>query len=90
MSTGIRARDARANDRRATSYVATEQPPAGQLPRNAGGPLDLGWVRSIRINRSAVERRAATIPTRRSIKTNWQAGWLLRAVTLMDLTTYNY
>jgi deoxyribose-phosphate aldolase len=50
-------------------------------------PLDLGWVREIRINRSAVERRAATIPTRRSVKGAWQAGWLLRAITLMDLTT---
>jgi deoxyribose-phosphate aldolase len=50
-------------------------------------PLDLGWVRELRINRSAVERRAATIPARRSIKTAWQAGWLLRAITLMDLTT---
>jgi deoxyribose-phosphate aldolase len=50
-------------------------------------PLDLGWVRDVRINRSAVERRAATIPTRRSVKTAWQAGWLLRAITLMDLTT---
>ncbi len=50
-------------------------------------PLDLGWIREIRINRSAVERRAATIPTRRSIKKEWQAGWLLRAITLMDLTT---
>src|ERR1041385_8822288 len=58
-----------------------------ELPRNPGMPLDLGWVRDIRINRSAVERRAATIPTRRSIKTTWQAGWLLRAITLMDLTT---
>jgi deoxyribose-phosphate aldolase len=61
--------------------------PADELPRNPGMPLDLGWVRDIRINRSAVERRAATIPTRRSIKTAWQAGWLLRAITLMDLTT---
>jgi deoxyribose-phosphate aldolase len=56
-------------------------------PRNAGMPLDLAWVKSIRVNRSAVERRAATIPTRRSVKTAWQAGWLLRAITLMDLTT---
>jgi deoxyribose-phosphate aldolase len=55
--------------------------------RNPGIPLDLGWVREIRVNRSAVERRAATIPTRRSVKTAWQAGWLLRAITLMDLTT---
>jgi deoxyribose-phosphate aldolase len=50
-------------------------------------PLDLGWIREIRVNRSAVERRAATIPTRRSIKMDWQAGWLLKAITLMDLTT---
>lgn len=60
---------------------------APPLPRPQATPLDLAWVRSIRINRSAVERRAATIPTRRSVKTAWQAGWLLRAVTLMDLTT---
>ena len=62
-------------------------PPVGRLPRNPGMPLDLSWVRDTRVNRSAVERRAATIPTRRSIKTAWQAGWLLRAITLMDLTT---
>ena len=61
--------------------------PPGLLPRNPGMPLDLGWVRDARVNRSAVERRAATIPTRRSIKTAWQAGWLLRAITLIDLTT---
>ena len=58
-----------------------------EVARNPGMPLDLGWIREIRINRSAVERRAATIPTRRSIKMAWQAGWLLRAITLMDLTT---
>ncbi len=67
--------------------VPTSLPPDGAFPRNPGIPLDLGWVREIRINRSAVERRAATIGTRRSVKTAWQAGWLLRAVTLMDLTT---
>ncbi|NOT07872.1 MAG: deoxyribose-phosphate aldolase [Gemmatimonadales bacterium] len=61
--------------------------PHAELPRNPGMPLDLGWVRDIRVNRSAVERRAATIPTRRSVKMEWQAGWLLRAITLMDLTT---
>jgi len=65
----------------------TPAQPAGELQRNPGMPLDLGWIRDIRINRSAVERRAATIPTRRSVKTVWQAGWLLRAITLMDLTT---
>ena len=57
------------------------------LPRNAGQPLDLEWVRAIRVNRSAAERRAATIPTRRTVKKEWQAAWLLKAITLMDLTT---
>ena len=50
-------------------------------------PLDLDTVRALRVNRSAVERRAATIPTRRTVKKEWQAAWLLRAVSLIDLTT---
>jgi len=55
--------------------------------RNPGMPLDLDLVRALRVNRSAVERRAATIPTRRTVKKEWQAAWLLRAITCMDLTT---
>jgi deoxyribose-phosphate aldolase len=55
--------------------------------RNPGFPLELEWVRDVRVNRSAVERRAATIGTRRTVKKEWQAAWLLRAITLMDLTT---
>src|SRR6185312_631494 len=58
-----------------------------QPERNPGIPLDLDLVRALRINRSAVERRAATIPTRRTVKKEWQAAWLLRAITLIDLTT---
>lgn len=50
-------------------------------------PLDLELVRGIRINRSAVERRAATLGTRRTVKKEWQAAWLLRAISCMDLTT---
>ena len=57
------------------------------LARNAGQPLDLDVVRAIRVNKSAAERRAATIPTRRTVKKEWQAAWLLKAITLMDLTT---
>lgn len=57
------------------------------VPRNPGEPLDLERVRGIRVNKSAAERRAATIPTRRTVKKEWQAAWLLRAITLMDLTT---
>ena len=56
-------------------------------PRNPGMPLELDWVHDVRVNRSAVERRAATLGTRRTVKTEWQAAWLLRAITLMDLTT---
>ena len=50
-------------------------------------PLDLEAVRAIRVNRSAVERRATTLPARRTVKKEWQAAWLLKAITLMDLTT---
>src|ERR1044072_9132127 len=56
-------------------------------PRNAGMPLERDWVEEVRVNRSAVERRATTLRTRRTVKKEWQAAWLLRAVTLMDLTT---
>ena len=57
------------------------------IARNPGEPLDLERVRAIRVNKSAAERRAATIGTRRTVKKEWQAAWLLRAITLMDLTT---
>src|SRR5260370_18440340 len=55
--------------------------------RNPGAPFDLELVSALRVNRSAVERRAATIPTRRTVKKQWQAAWLLRAITCLDLTT---
>src|SRR5437588_7297140 len=61
--------------------------PPPEAGRNPGTPLDLDLVRALRVNRSAVERRAATIPTRRTVKKEWQAAWLLRAITCIDLTT---
>lgn len=60
---------------------------AQPLQRNEGTDFELDWVRDARVNRSAVERRAATLTTRRSIKKQWQAAWLLKAITLIDLTT---
>ena len=61
---------------------------AGQpLTRNSGIPLDLNWLRDVRVNTSAVERRAQTQTARRTVKKEWQAAWLLRAITCMDLTT---
>lgn len=57
------------------------------LPRNSGMALDLDWVSSVQVNTSAVERRAATLPKRRSVKKSWQAAWLLKAISTIDLTT---
>ena len=56
-------------------------------PRNPGTALDLDRVASVQANTSAIERRAATLPGRRSVKKEYQAAWLLRAITLIDLTT---
>tara|TARA_R110000796_G_scaffold14152_3_gene46378 strand:- start:8880 stop:9881 length:1002 start_codon:yes stop_codon:yes gene_type:complete len=56
-------------------------------PRNPGMPLDMDWVRSVNANTSAIERRAATLPARRSVKKDHQVAWLLRAISCIDLTT---
>jgi deoxyribose-phosphate aldolase len=57
------------------------------LLANSGIPLDLNWVQEVRVNTSAVERRAQSQVARRTVKKEWQAAWLLRAITCMDLTT---
>jgi deoxyribose-phosphate aldolase len=56
-------------------------------PRNAGTPLDASWFESVGVNASAVERRAASLPARRSVKKDYQAAWLIQALTCIDLTT---
>ncbi|MBZ0306848.1 MAG: deoxyribose-phosphate aldolase, partial [Anaerolineae bacterium] len=55
--------------------------------RNQPSPLDLGYVYDTHVNPSATQRRAETLGKRRSVKKDWQAAWLLRAVTCIDLTT---
>jgi deoxyribose-phosphate aldolase len=55
--------------------------------KNKGMALDEAVFRDARVNLSAVERRAASIAARRSVKKAHQAAWLLRAVGLIDLTT---
>jgi deoxyribose-phosphate aldolase len=57
------------------------------LLANIGIPLDLQWVQNVRVNTSAVERRAQSQVARRTVKKDWQAAWLLRAISCMDLTT---
>ncbi len=68
------------------SLTATQLPQV-QEQRNDGIPLDLDWVMSVQANTSAIERRAATLPGRRSVKKDHQAAWLCKAISLMDLTT---
>ena len=55
--------------------------------RNICHELDLDWVMAAQANQSAIERRAATLGTRRSVKKEFQAAWLTRAISCIDLTT---
>jgi deoxyribose-phosphate aldolase len=68
-------------------HISRGDPAPGHVERNPGTDLELDWVLEQRVNRSAVERRAETIGKRRTVKKEWQAAWLLKAITLMDLTT---
>src|ERR1700731_4399719 len=73
-----------------SSASILEQPRATHIAshtRNPGMPLDLDWVRDVRVNLSAVERRATSLLGRRTVKKQWQAAWLLKAVSCIDLTT---
>ncbi|HEY1422343.1 MAG TPA: deoxyribose-phosphate aldolase [Candidatus Acidoferrum sp.] len=82
---------------RETAAVSSAHPPpnsaaiarlAGRLLLpNRGTSLNLDWIENVRVNTSAVERRAATLVTRRTVKKDWQIAWLLKAITCMDLTT---
>ena len=56
-------------------------------PRNKGTPLHIEWFDAIQVNLSASERRAATLVTRRSVKKEYQAAWLVKALQCIDLTT---
>lgn len=69
------------------TLTTAHQLPQVTEPRNAGLPLDLNWVLSAQANTSEIERRAASLPARRSVKKDHQAAWLLKAVTCIDLTT---
>jgi deoxyribose-phosphate aldolase len=70
-----------------TAIQTTAQLPQLAHARNPGMPLDLDWVASVQANTSAIERRCATLGGRRSVKKDFQAAWLLKAISLIDLTT---
>jgi deoxyribose-phosphate aldolase len=60
---------------------------ANRRPRNAGMPLAIEPFRTAQVNLSAVERRVATLPGRRTVKKEWQAAWLVKTIQCIDLTT---
>jgi len=72
---------------RKTSPSSNTPPLSNALKRNDGTPLHVDWFEGAQVNTSAAERRAATLTTRRTVKKEYQAAWLVKAVTLMDLTT---
>jgi deoxyribose-phosphate aldolase len=72
---------------RSETATATANLPQLSHVRNPGMPLDLDWVAAVQANTSAIERRAATLPGRRSVKKAHQAAWLCKAVSVIDLTT---
>lgn len=76
-----------AKDAVQSAVVETAQLPQVHEPRNPGMELDLDWVARVQANTSAIERRASTISGRRSVKKDYQAAWMLKAITLIDLTT---
>ena len=57
------------------------------FPRPTGTPFTPAWFDHIAVNLSATERRAASLGSRRTVKKEWQAAWLLKAITCIDLTT---
>ena len=63
-----------------TAIQTTAQLPQLAHARNPGMPLDLDWVASVQANTSAIERRCASLGGRRSVKKDFQAAWLLKAI----------
>ena len=61
--------------------------PGHNRARNVGAPLDVSWFEPVGVNASAVERRTATLAARRSVKKEYQAAWLVQALSCLDLTT---
>ena len=61
--------------------------PKNILSKKTFFDLDFKWIDDVQINLSAVERRTASLTKRRTVKKEYQAAWLLKSITLLDLTT---
>src|SRR6202451_815963 len=82
----------RANDGTAGKVGQDSQAPIATLSghpllSNRGIPLNLDWVKQVRVNTSAVERRAQTHIARRTVKKEWQGAWVFCAISCLGLTT---
>lgn len=76
------------NDLKTSSSDNKTAPSASACaPRNPGVPFQPQWLDDVRVNPSAVQRRVTSLKARRSLKKAWQAAWLLKAVSCIDLTT---
>lgn len=71
------------NELRPVAHPAAFAP----VSRNPGTRLTPEWFEQVAVNLSAAERRAASLPTRRSVKKDYQAAWLVKALQCIDLTT---
>jgi len=79
-----------------TKEATKKEYPMGDVPGtgtllnvtcNPGVAFNPDWLAGIRVNQSGVERRTSTLKNRRSLKKDWQAAWLLKAVSCIDLTS---
>lgn len=66
-----------------SAVISQLHPPS----RNAGMALDLDVVASMCANKAAISRRISSLAGRRSVKKQWQAAWLVKAISCIDLTT---
>ena len=57
------------------------------IERNEGTSFNADWIDNININYPAVVRASNEFKGRRVLKKEHQAAWLVKAVTLIDLTT---
>src|SRR5690606_24894039 len=62
---------------------------SGPHPSNPGIAFSMDPIEAVRVNLSAAERRTASLGGRRTVKKEWQAAWLVRAIECIDLTTLN-
>ncbi|KAK9869493.1 hypothetical protein WA026_003247 [Henosepilachna vigintioctopunctata] len=57
------------------------------MERNPGCEFDLSWISNVNINSNAINKSVESIIADKILKNEYEAAWLLKAVTCIDLTT---